>query len=251
MPNQISIKITTLFLAFLLLSSCGGKLVYFQEKEGSQNANDKIEIASPPDAKSHILSYGDNIDIQIQTYGTIEIAEKTDVLSPNQTPEYIVDELGYVMLPHIGKTLLGGRKLQDAEKMLLDSMQQRFNNVSVSMRLKSIRVTMLGAFNQPGIKQVPGDHATLIDAIGVAGDLNLNGKPMNIKIVRQTAQGKKIILADLSSLDVFKSEAYYLQSNDIIYAENQKRLFVRENLQYINILASLSNLITIILIQFN
>lgn len=249
MPFPLNARILTLFTLIFILSSCGGKLIYFQEKEGDKNVNNKIETAVPPDAKSHILSYGDVIDVQIQTFEQIDFVDKSNISSPNQTPEYIVDELGYVMLPHLGKTMLGGKSLQEAEKMLLDSMMMRFNKVSVSLRLKSIRVTMLGAFNQPGIKQVPGDHATLIDAIGVAGDLNLNGKPLNIKIIRQTSSGKKIILADLSSLDIFRSEAYYLQSNDIIYVENQKRLFVRENLQYINILASLSNLITIILIQ--
>jgi hypothetical protein len=73
---------------------------------------------------------------------------------------------------------------------------------------------------------------------------------MNIKIIRNTRAGKKTIIADLSDIDIFRSEAFYLHSNDVIYFETQKRQFVKENIQYINILGTIGNLITIILIQF-
>jgi hypothetical protein len=50
----------------------------------------------------------------------------------------------------------------------------------------------------------------------------------------------------MSSVDVFKSDAYYLKSNDIIYVESLAKKAFKENIVYISLATSLVNTFLII-----
>lgn len=242
-----------LLISSIFLTSCGKQFIYFQKQENSKNNPDTIRIAQLPDPMEHIISYGDLIDLNfyIRDAQMANIfSGTTEENSASATPGYPVDEQGFIFLPIIGNVMVANKTIREAEIMLKDTFSNYFNDFNFSLRLTGIRITMLGAVNGPGVKILPGDKATIIDALGVSGDVQLYGKPMNIKVIRNTPEGKKTILVNLNDIDVFLSEAYYLQSNDLIYVERQSRVFVRENLQYITIVTSLANLFTIIVLQF-
>jgi polysaccharide export outer membrane protein len=237
----------------MLTVSCGKKLVYFQEKEGSKNSYEQIQLASSPIPDEHIIAYGDALDLKVYTRenNINELFNKSTQNEGNTGgPGFIVDEQGQVFLPKFGNFLVAGKSIKIAETLIRDSMETYLTDFQLVLKLNGIRVTMLGAVTQPGIKFIPGDKATILDALGVSGDLAPSAKPMNIKIIRNTRAGKKTIIADLSDIDIFRSEAFYLHSNDVIYFETQKRRFVSENIQFISIVSTISNLITIILFQF-
>lgn len=249
--NNPSSKILGIIFAIIFLSSCGKKLVYFQQKENSKNTPEQIKLAQAPDPAAHVLSAGDVLQFDYFNRSP-EINEQFASLKSEigkNLSGLAIDDQGSVFLPVFGNIKLADLTVAQAEKILIDSFNKYYTDYNFSLKLIGIRVTMLGAIGTKGVMIVPGPNPTIIDAIALGGDLGGVGNPTNIKIIRHNGQNRKTILIDLGDIDIFKSEGYYLQSNDLIYIETQKRLFVRENLQYISIAASLVNLFTVIIIQ--
>lgn len=246
-------KLSLILLSAMLTASCGKKLVYFQEKEDSKNRLSRISTSTRPAPQNHVIAAGDVLNLQLHTsnQGFAESFKQRSTSSESTTaPEGLsVDESGEIFLPQIGKFKVAGYTLTEAEHKLSDTLSHLINDFKLSLKLGGFRIFALGAVRNPGITYIRGEQATIIEALGYCGDLSDEGKPSDIKIIRDENGMKKTILVDLSDVDLFLSEAYYLQSNDILYVETLPRKFVRENIQYINILASLGNLFTIIFIN--
>jgi polysaccharide export outer membrane protein len=77
----------------------------------------------------------------------------------------------------------------------------------------------LGDVKNPGTFTIPNEKITIIEALGIAGDLNITGLRNNIKVIRETEGKKKEFIIDLTKNDVFNSPVYYLQQNDLVYVE--------------------------------
>jgi polysaccharide export outer membrane protein len=246
-------KIPLLILLALIFNACGKRLVYFQEKEESSNQLEKILLAPKPNPRGHIITNGDILNVQMNTVNTAVMEKfnlgRMETEGQSGPSGVMVDEEGYVFLPVAGKLKVNGLTLAQAESMLIDTLANYLTDFHLSLKLSGFRVVVLGAVKQPGVKILTGDQATLIDALSISGDLMVDGRPSEMKIIRDVNGEKKTIIADLSDLDVFRSEAYYLQSNDIIYIEPLQRRYVRENLQYITLFTTLINLATIIIFR--
>lgn len=246
-------KLLIFLIPAILSASCGKKLVYFQEKEESKNRLAAIKTSEQPNPERHVIAPGDVLNFQFHTPNqpfAESIRAGNGSQSNSSSPNgLMVNESGEIFLPQIGKLKLSGRQLLEAEKILSDTLSYFITDFKLSLKLSGFRIFALGGVSNPGIRYISGEQATIIDALGYCGDLSSTGNPLSIKIIRDENGIKRTILVDLSDVDLFLSEAYYLQSNDIMYVETLKRTFVRENIQYINIIASLVNLYTVIAIN--
>ena len=61
-----------------------------------------------------------------------------------------------------------------------------------------------------------------MEALGLAGDLNITGIRKNVKLIRDRNGLKTEILIDLTQSNLFNSDAYYLEQNDVLYIEQNK-----------------------------
>ena len=93
----------------------------------------------------------------------------------------------------------------------------------VTVRLTNYRITILGEVLRPGTFIIPNERVTIIDAIGLAGDLTIYGKRNNIRVIRQTEEGRETGTIDINEGDIFDSPYYYLRQNDIVYVEMNER----------------------------
>jgi len=62
----------------------------------------------------------------------------------------------------------------------------------------------------------------LFEAVALAGNMTNFAKKDNVKIVRQTDNGSKIVTVNMGDADILSSPYYYLKPNDIIYVEPLK-----------------------------
>src|SRR5690606_21272181 len=68
------------------------------------------------------------------------------------------------------------------------------------------------------------ERITILEALGLAGDLTLYGVRNNVLVIRETDGVKSFHRVDLTSNEVFTSPVYFLKQNDVIYVEpNQAR----------------------------
>ena len=152
--------------------------------------------------------------------------EATQVFNvPNSTGSasgYLVDQDGAIEFPLIGNIKADGltkKELRDTiakdlieKKLLLDPI--------VSVRYLNFKVTVLGEVGHPTVITVENEKVTLLEALGMAGDLTIEAKRNNVMVIREEENGeKKIKRLDLTSTEIFTSPYYYLKSNDIVYVE--------------------------------
>jgi polysaccharide export outer membrane protein len=71
----------------------------------------------------------------------------------------------------------------------------------------------------PGTYNIPNERITVLEAIGLAGDLRLTGLRNNVLVIRDENGKKTEYRLDLTSKSVFASPAYYLTQNDVVYVE--------------------------------
>ena len=69
---------------------------------------------------------------------------------------------------------------------------------------------------------MPNEKVTVLDALGLAGDLTIYGKRENVLLIRDNDGKKEFARFSLNSADIFKSPYYYLKQNDVIYVEPNK-----------------------------
>jgi polysaccharide export outer membrane protein len=168
------------------------------------------------------------------------------------TPGYLVDEDGNIQFqsPAIGTLHVEGLT-RDSLKLLLDSkLKQYLHNPYYTIRFMNYRFTMLGEVSRPGIFSIPGEHLSLLDALALAGDMTLYGRRDNILVIREYEGKREWKRLDLTKPDIMLSPYYYLQQNDVVYVEaNRKKVQANDQstIRNISIAATIVSTIAIVI----
>jgi polysaccharide export outer membrane protein len=101
-----------------------------------------------------------------------------------------------------------------SKKLLVDPI--------VIVRQLNFKVSVLGEVGRPSVVNVPSEKISLLEALGLAGDITIYGKKDNVMIIREENGQKTIKRINLNSSEIFTSDYYYLKSNDIVYVEANK-----------------------------
>jgi polysaccharide export outer membrane protein len=179
-----------------------------------------------------------NVDVPIQKNDILSISinslnpEASAVFNvsnqPRESMGYLVNEDGYIQLPIMGNIRAIGltkKQLSDQiTKLLID--QKLLIDPIVNIRHLNFKVTVLGEVARPTVINVPSEKISLLEAIGLAGDLTIYGKRENVLLIREKQTGQKeIFRINLNNDQIFRSDFYYLQPNDVIYVEpNQAKV---------------------------
>jgi polysaccharide export outer membrane protein len=93
----------------------------------------------------------------------------------------------------------------------------------VNIRYLNYKITVLGEVARPSVINVPGEKISLLEALGLAGDLTIYAQRDNILIIHEEAEGKRVTKRiNLNDNDLLTSPYYYLQSNDVVYVAPNK-----------------------------
>ena len=103
--------------------------------------------------------------------------------------------------------------------MLKDKLKDYLQNPVISIQIQNFRVTILGEVRNPGTFTIPNEKISIIEALGLAGDLTINAVRKNVKVIREENNIKKEYLIDLTKKDFILSPVFYLNQNDIVYIE--------------------------------
>lgn len=137
---------------------------------------------------------------------------------------YTVDEQGYIDFPILGKLYVVGLRQSEVISLIEGKLQGQVVDPIVTMRFLNARVTVLGEVNSPGTYTLNNGRMTLLEALGVAGDLTQYANRSNVLITRENNGKVEFARLDLRSEEVFTSPYFYLQQNDVVYVEpNQAR----------------------------
>ncbi len=186
-------------------------MTYFNQKKDSLIAQNVIK------SKTIILP-GDKLSIAVTALDPNSVAPFNFINSSNGIiPGYYVEADGNINFPQLGKIFVNGYSTQQVSDTLTFRLSKYVNNPLVNVQLLNYKVNVLGEVNSPGVKFLPEGKGTILDAIGLAGDLTFNGKSDNIIVIREKDNVREFGTVNLLSINVFNSPYYNLHQNDIIY----------------------------------
>lgn len=159
---------------------------------------------------------------------------------------YDVNDSGFVNLPLIGKVLVKDLTIAECQKAIQEKVNLYLKNALVIVKLLNFNITVLGEVNNPGTFQVNNNKVNILEVLGLAGDLTINGNRKQIMLVRQN-DGNRIINIDLTDKKLLYSDYFYLQPNDILYIKpNRSKIFGTNPFPFATVLSAITTVILII-----
>ncbi len=226
-------KFLFLLLVFISVVSCKvpGDVVYFQNSEDLEQITSKnsftpvfkvddivsiLVSASDMDAARPFNLMGASIGA---ASGEGAAASSGSSGSSSEGPTYLIDEEGNIDFPVLGSLKIAGLTRIEVKKMLKEKLKIYINDPIVSVRLQNFKITVLGEVRSPGAYTIPNERITIIEALGLAGDMTIKGKRPNVMVIRENEGVNTYHRVDLTSKSIFESPVYYLAQNDVLYVE--------------------------------
>lgn len=139
-----------------------------------------------------------------------------------QMPIYTVQTDNSINFPVIGKISTEHQNIETLTQELQDRMTKYIFKPTVTVRNMNYKVTVLGEVKSPGTFTLPDGQATVLSALGLAGDLTMYGERNNILIVRNENGTLTKHRFDITRSDFINSPYYYLKQNDVIYVNSNE-----------------------------
>ncbi len=211
-----------LILLFLLVTSCSNSKVLFK------NIPENITLKIP----EAVITYGDLIDVNISSLNnqstSIFSQNSIDKTGTNRNAEarklegYLVDGLGYIDLPILGKIKAFGLTCSSFSEAIKLKLKEYIQNPNVRTKILNFRVSILGEVARPGTFEVINQNISFTELISRAGDFNKNADPTKVMIIRSSNNEIETQYVDLTSHEFFTSPYYFLKQNDKIYVRPDK-----------------------------
>jgi len=210
-------------VSVFLITSCASRkdVVYFQDTgsfETIVNTNRSVSKFKVDDLVSiHVSSLNPEASAPFNLFR----GQAEGGFRPEQV-DYLVDESGEIDFPVIGKIKIEGLSPEELRLLLRDRLSDYLKDPIINIRLRNFSVTVLGEVRQPGTYPVNGEQISILEALGLAGDLTIRGVRENVLVIRDFNGTKVYTRIDLTSKKMVDSPVYYLTQNDVVYVEPNK-----------------------------
>lgn len=224
----------------LALASCSApkKVLYLPEAE-----NIPVELLSKTDrGLNPTLSAGDLLNIRVFGPDMTAVApfNKGQYVTPDgqiagssantntgngsetSTDFYLVNPQGYIEMPILGEIKATGKTKQQLADEIKDLIYPKYVTTppTVEIRLMNFKVTVLGQVHSPGQYISKNERMNILEAIAMAGDLDIKGDRETIMLYRTNPDGtREIHRLNLHDRNLLLSPYFNLQQNDFIYVE--------------------------------
>ena len=214
------LKFATIAL-FLFLQSCVSKkqMLYLQDLDSVISQEIKYN--------NHTLQVDDILKISVgalmpeaampynNVTGGSVVANNIDVM---KLDGYLVSQISTINFPVLGELSVKEKTTQDLEndikKLLVDGGY--LINPNVTVRLLNAKVTILGEVQVPGTFFFTENNISLLQALGLAGDLTINGSREDVVVLRRIDGVQTTTRIDLTSANFLSGPYQMVKPNDVI-----------------------------------
>jgi polysaccharide export outer membrane protein len=218
----LAFLVFSIFVVILFSSCRTQKPLGYVEDFTDTSGKVHVKYPEPLIQKGDVLSvvvYSDAIDGGA-TDAMFNLANKGT--GEASTQGFLVDLDGNIQYPRIGKIKADGITKTQLSEEIRKKLTGPLQNPSVLVHLLNFKVTMLGEVIKPGPITIPSEKLTILEAIGLAGDISVYGKKDEVVILRPTDSTIEHGTIDLSSKKVFESPYYFLRQNDVVLVNPNK-----------------------------
>lgn len=232
---------------FLVSCSSMNKIVLLDK---DLDKDTKITTANYP---KHQLQEGDILHVKIigiqeESFDIFNVennANNSQTTSANLFLNgFTIDSKGDIEIPTLGKIPIEGLTVEEAKSKIQTRANDFLINSTVIVKHINFEITVLGEVNRPGTYTVYKDNITILEALGLSGDLSDYANRNKIKLIRDN----KILYIDLTEIETLYSQNFVLKSDDVIYVEPLRNVRLRSsNAQiYISAISSIALIANIV-----
>ena len=215
-------KYYTLFIISLLfLTSCVSKkqVLYMQDL----NSTDVSQVS----ISQHMLQENDILKIDVTSlekkasipYNKFSLqGNTTNSLDLMQLNGYLVSNNKTINLPVIGEISVVDKTPKDLENYIKEILvnEGHLTKPIVTVRLLNAKITILGEVRNPGTYTFTEKNISFLQAIGLAGDLTIDGNRKDIIVIREFDGKRTTTKLDLTSSSFLTSPYQNIHPNDVI-----------------------------------
>ncbi len=118
-----------------------------------------------------LVSYASTNSAKVQTTASLQ--------------PYLVDIDGNINFPQFGKIKVDGMTRKQLVDLLTSKISAFVKQPIVNVQFFDFTVTVLGEVNRPGKYPIINERTTILDALGLAGDITVYGKKNNVLVARE------------------------------------------------------------------
>ena len=242
MTKRSSLQRIGILVLFVALSACYSSetLDYLQ--------SDQNRYTQPLRLTTYRVQPHDVLDIKVQSldkeqvnFFNLNIVDNWR-LDANPANTYLsgypITPFGTINIAMLGEINVNGLTIDEITDVIQERIDEILVNATVSVKLISFKVSVLGDVKNPGTRYVYNTQNTIFEALSQAGDLNLSGKRHNVKIIRQEGNKSTVANLDLTNPSIIRSPYYFVHPNDVIYVETSKQNILRNNLSVFSVILS-------------
>lgn len=211
-----------------------------------------------------VIQRNDHLSIKVYSLSSdprtdmpYNLPEQTVIGSSNTTATagFLVDQDGNIEYPRIGTLHVAGKTKTEVAKEIRERLDTVLKSPTVIVRFLNYKVTVLGEVRAPGTFTLPTERITILEALGLAGDITDYGSKDSVKIAREKNDQVELGYVDLTSKDFFNSPYYRLQQNDVVFVQQNRRkveeIEIREEQRTAQRITLVTGIVTTVALIFN
>ncbi|MEX0882147.1 MAG: polysaccharide biosynthesis/export family protein [Cyclobacteriaceae bacterium] len=219
-----------LLIAISFLFGCAKRnLVYFSDIESGEGYSTQItEMVEPRIQKGDLLKITvsslnpeSNLLFNAGVMSTTESGQISNAAVP-LNEGYLVDKEGNVNFPVLGMVSLAGLTKEEAIAKMSERLEEYIKDPIVNLQYLNFKITVIGEVDNPNTFTIPTDRISILEALGLAGDMTEYGKRENVLIIRDEDGMRKAVRLNLNDKAILNSPYFMLHQNDVIYVEPDK-----------------------------
>lgn len=226
---------------FALITSCGTPkdIVYFQDAGDISQYQDveKYEVYIHRDDLLAIMVNSQATEAALPfNLPMANYYVGGDSYGQQRTLGYLVDSEGNIDFPVLGKIHVEGMTRNRLRELIKNKLIENglLKDPIITVNFLNFKISVQGEVNAPGSFNISGERITLLEALSMAGDLSIYGRRDRVAVIREANGERTIRYHNLTTTDIFQSPYYYLQQNDIVYVEPNKRKIQQSNINQNN-----------------
>lgn len=215
-----------LVFALAVLCSCGasGRMAYVRDlwPDSVGCAAELTEIRLQPyDKVSIVVS---SRDPQLSALFNLPVVTGSvadgDTIGGRGLSAYTISREGDIDFPVVGRMHVAGLTRDSLARYVKRTLADRqlLADGVVTVEFANLSLSVLGEVRRPGRFAITRDCVTILDAIGMAGDLTDRGDSRKVVVIRREGGRQRAYTVDLSlARSLYSSPVFCLRQNDVVY----------------------------------
>ena len=209
-----------IFFIALLINSCSSKKDVLLVQDLNDNFSTEINYDQYRIQVDDILK----IDVSSESMELSMVYNKNfnNTTVPNRETTilngYHVNSEGNINFPNVGNVFVTGLTTTEVSRLIFDTLVSKgfLTNPLVDVKVLNSYFTILGEVKFPGRYNFIENNMDILTAIGIGGDLTINAKRNDLKIIRNKNNKRTVSTVNLTNSNFLKSDNFQIHPGDII-----------------------------------